>query len=35
MGDSAHDKDHIYRDLYNAVDIASTEQNLDYDVIIL
>ena len=34
MGDSAHDKDHIYRVLYNAMDIASTEQNVDYDVLI-
>lgn len=34
MGDSAHDKDHIYRVLYNAMDIAGTEQNVDYDVLI-
>lgn len=34
MGDSAHDKDHIYRVLYNALDIASTEQNVDYGVLI-
>ncbi len=34
MGDSAHDKDHIYRVLYNALDIASAEQNVDYDVLI-
>lgn len=34
MGDSAHDKDHIYRVLYNAMDIASTEQNVDYEVLI-
>lgn len=25
MKDSAHDKEHIYRVLYNALDIASTE----------
>ena len=34
VGDSAHDKDHIYRVLYNALDIAATEQNVDYDVLI-
>ena len=34
MGDSAHDKDHIYRVLYNAMDIAQAEQNADYDVLI-
>ena len=34
MGDSAHDKDHIYRVLYNAMDIAQAEQNVDYDVLI-
>lgn len=34
MGDSAHDKDHIYRVLYNAMDIAATEQNVDYDILI-
>lgn len=34
MGDSAHDKDHIYRVLYNAIDIAEAEQNVDYDVLI-
>lgn len=34
MKDSAHDKEHIYRVLYNALDIASTEQNVDYDVLI-
>lgn len=34
MGDSAHDKDHIYQVLYNAMDIAGTEQNVDYDVLI-
>lgn len=34
MGDSAHDKDHIYRVLYNAMDIAATEKNVDYDVLI-
>lgn len=34
MNDSAHDKDHIYRVLYNALDIANTERNVDYDVLI-
>lgn len=34
VGDSAHDKAHIYRVLYNALDIAATEQNVDYDVLI-
>ena len=33
-GDSAHDKDHIYRVLYNAMDIAETERSVDYDVLI-
>ena len=34
IGDSAHDKDHIYRVLYNAMDIAEAEQIVDYDVLI-
>lgn len=34
MEDSAHDKEHIYRVLYNALDIAQTEENVDYDVLI-
>lgn len=34
MEDSAHDKEHIYRVLYNALDIASYETNVDYDVLI-
>lgn len=34
MKDSAHDKEHIYRVLYNALDIAKTEENVDYDVLI-
>lgn len=34
MNDSAHDKDHIYRVLYTAIDIAQTEQNVDYGVLI-
>ena len=34
MEDSAHDKEHIYRVLYNALRIAKTERNVDYDVLI-
>ncbi len=34
MKDSAHDKEHIYRVLYSALDIASKEKNVDYDVLI-
>lgn len=34
MGDSAHDKEHIYRVLYNALEIAKTENDVDYDVLI-
>lgn len=34
MEDSAHDREHIYRVLYNALDIARTEENVDYDVLI-
>ncbi len=34
MDDSAHDKEHIYRVLYSALDIASYEENVDYDVLI-
>lgn len=34
MGDSAHGEDHIYRVLYNALRIAKTEENIDYDVLI-
>ena len=34
MKDSAHDKDHIYRVLYNALDIASGEEMVDYDVLV-
>jgi len=32
--DSAHDKEHIYRVLYNALQIAEAEENVDYDVLI-
>jgi uncharacterized protein len=34
MNDSAHDRDHIYRVLYVALDIASTEDNINTDVLI-
>ncbi len=34
MEDSAHDKEHIYRVLYNALRIAKKEENVDYDVLI-
>ncbi len=34
MKDSAHDKDHIYRVLYNALDIAKTESHVNGDVLI-
>lgn len=34
MEDSAHGEDHIYRVLYNALRIAKTEENVDYDVLI-
>lgn len=34
MEDSAHDKEHIYRVLYNALEIAKTQSAVDYDVLI-
>ena len=34
MSDSAHDKEHVYRVLYNAMMIAKTEENVNYDVLI-
>ena len=34
MEDSAHDKEHIYRVLYNALEIAKTENNVNYDILI-
>lgn len=34
MKDSAHDTQHIYRVLYMALDIAKTEKNVDYDILI-
>jgi uncharacterized protein len=34
MRDSAHDKEHIYRVLYVALDIASREEHIDFGVLI-
>lgn len=34
MTDSAHDKEHVYRVLYNALTIADSEDAVDYDVLI-
>lgn len=34
MEDSAHDKEHVYRVLYNALEIAGSETAPDYDVLI-
>lgn len=34
MDDSAHDKEHVYRVLYHALEIAKTLNNVDYDVLI-
>ena len=34
MTDSAHDKEHVYRVLYTALDIAKHEENVDYDVLV-
>lgn len=34
MEDSAHDKEHIYRVLYNALRIAAGEDGVDFDVLI-
>lgn len=34
MEDSAHDKEHIYRVLFHSLEIAKTENNIDYDVLI-
>lgn len=35
MNDSAHDKDHVYRVLYLALDIAKNESNVNMDVLIV
>ncbi len=34
MGDAAHDKEHVYRVLYQALEIAKAQQQVDYDVLI-
>ena len=34
MEDSAHDKEHIYRVLYNAILLAKSEEDVNYDVLI-
>lgn len=34
MEDTAHDKEHIYRVLFNALEIAKTENKVNYDVLI-
>ena len=34
MRDSAHDREHVYRVLYTALDIAAHETNADLDVLI-
>ena len=34
MGDSAHDSEHVYRVLYNALEIAKDEADVDYDILI-
>lgn len=34
MSDSAHDKEHIYRVLFHALEIADSEENVDYDILI-
>lgn len=34
MADSAHDAQHVYRVLYNALEIAESETGVDYDVLI-
>lgn len=34
MDDSAHDAEHVYRVLYNALEISKTEPQTDYDILI-
>lgn len=34
MTDSAHDREHVYRVLYTALDLARDEEGVDYDVLI-
>lgn len=33
-GESVHDEEHIYRVLYNAIEIAENEKNVDMDVLV-
>lgn len=34
MQDSAHDREHVYRVLYTALEIAENEQTVDFDVLL-
>ncbi len=34
MDDSAHDKEHVYRVLYNALEIAKAETDVNFDILI-
>lgn len=34
MDDAAHDKEHVYRVLFNALEIAACEPEVDYDILI-
>ncbi len=34
LSDGSHDRDHVYRVLYNAVDIASFESGVDTDILV-
>lgn len=34
MSDSAHDREHVYRVLFTALEIAEYENSVDYDVLI-
>ena len=34
MKDNAHDSEHVYRVLYNALEIAKAEETVDYDILI-
>ena len=34
MKDAAHDKEHVYRVLYHALEIAKTESPVNYDILI-
>jgi len=34
MEDTAHDKEHVYRVLYNALEIAKTQDHVNYDILI-